>query len=56
MLELGAAGCFQKPVGEVELLDLIGNCLAPDSGKDGLPAIWFRREPKSGRFSKGRTT
>jgi two-component system cell cycle response regulator len=43
MLELGAAGCFQKPVDEVELLDLIGNCLAPDSGKDGLPAIWFRR-------------
>jgi two-component system, OmpR family, KDP operon response regulator KdpE len=56
MLELGAAGCFQKPVDEEELLNLIGTCLTPNSGKDGLPAIRFRLDPESGRFSRGRTT
>jgi DNA-binding response OmpR family regulator len=30
MLELGAAGCFQKPVDDAELLDLICNCLQPN--------------------------
>ena len=29
LLELGAAGCFQKPVDDAELLDLICNCLHP---------------------------
>jgi DNA-binding response OmpR family regulator len=30
MLELGAAGCFQKPVDDAELLDLICYCLQPN--------------------------
>jgi len=30
LLELGAAGCFQKPVDDKELLDLIGHCLQPN--------------------------
>jgi two-component system, cell cycle response regulator len=34
MLELGAAGCFQKPVDDVELLDLISHCLQPYNKKD----------------------
>ena len=29
LLELGAAGCFQKPVDDAELLDLICHCLQP---------------------------
>jgi DNA-binding response OmpR family regulator len=29
LLELGAAGCFQKPVDEAELLALICHCLQP---------------------------
>jgi DNA-binding response OmpR family regulator len=29
LLELGAAGCFQKPVDDAELLDLICHCLHP---------------------------
>ena len=31
VLELGAAGCFQKPVGNEELLDLIRYCLQPNN-------------------------
>jgi hypothetical protein len=30
MLELGAAGCFQKPVDDAELLALICRCLQPN--------------------------
>jgi DNA-binding response OmpR family regulator len=30
LLELGAAGCFQKPVDDAELLDLICHCLHPN--------------------------
>jgi DNA-binding response OmpR family regulator len=56
MLELGAAGCFQKPVDEVELLHLICHCLRPNDKPEGLPAIQFRRDPKNGRRSKVRTT
>ena len=56
MLELGAAGCFQKPVDEVELLDLICHCLHPNDTQVGSPALRFRRDPKNGRFSKLRTT
>jgi two-component system KDP operon response regulator KdpE len=40
MLELGAAGCFQKPVEEVELLDLISHCLQPYNNKD---RTWNRK-------------
>ncbi len=53
MLELGAAGCFQKPVDDVELLDFICHCLHPNDKKEGIPASQFHRNPKSGRFSKG---
>jgi two-component system, OmpR family, KDP operon response regulator KdpE len=33
MLELGAAGCFQKPVDNKELLDLISYCLQANNKK-----------------------
>jgi DNA-binding response OmpR family regulator len=56
MLELGAAGCFQKPVDNEELLKLIRYCLQPDHQKEGSAALRFRRAPKSRGVSKGRTT
>jgi DNA-binding response OmpR family regulator len=57
MLELGAAGYFQKPVDNKKLLDLISHCLQPQNKKEEpLPAIRFRRNPKSRRFSSRRTT
>jgi two-component system, OmpR family, KDP operon response regulator KdpE len=34
MLELGAAGYFQKPVDNEELLDLISNCLQPNNKEE----------------------
>jgi DNA-binding response OmpR family regulator len=45
MLELGAAGCFQKPVDNEELLDLISHCLDPNNARAGLSAVHFRRNP-----------
>jgi two-component system KDP operon response regulator KdpE len=55
MLELGAAACLQKPVENDELLNRIHYCLQGDNERKGLPTIRFR-DPKSGRFYKGRTT
>jgi two-component system, OmpR family, KDP operon response regulator KdpE len=52
MLELGAAGCFRKPVDDEELLDFIGYCLQPRSQRAGSPAFRFRRNPKSSRLRK----
>jgi two-component system KDP operon response regulator KdpE len=46
MLELGAAGCFQKPVDDEALLDLICRCLQRNNRKDGSQAIRFRRNSK----------
>jgi DNA-binding response OmpR family regulator len=43
MLELGAAGCFQKPVDNETLLELISYCLQPNYKRVSLPAIPFRR-------------
>ncbi len=56
MLELGAAGCFQKPVDNEELLDLISYCLEPNSKRQVLPAILLRRNLTSARLSKKHTT
>jgi DNA-binding response OmpR family regulator len=57
MLELGAAGYFQKPVDDQELLDMIRCCLQPDRKKEGLAAIHRRRDSKGAlqRFSRERS-
>jgi DNA-binding response OmpR family regulator len=52
MRELGAAGFFQKPVDDEELLDLISYCLEPDNEKEGPLTIRFRRNPKISRLRK----
>ena len=44
MLKLGAAGYFQKPVDNQQLLELIRYCLQHDKKKEGLSIIRLRRD------------
>jgi DNA-binding response OmpR family regulator len=51
MLELGAAGCFQKPVDNEVLLDLICHCLQPNSKKESLLQVVTRKRTRNRKFT-----
>jgi DNA-binding response OmpR family regulator len=53
MLELGAAGCFQKPVDDKVLLDLICHCLQPNNKKEGLPQVLTRTRTRNRNLTSG---